>query len=88
MVASEDFWTEGSYIEFQFPASGYYSPANADNPTSENIAGRGVGGYCWSSSLWTGGSYARRLYFNLDNAHVGRYVPGYRFPLRLVRVKE
>ena len=88
MVASEDFWTEGSYVEFQFPASGYYSPANADNPTSENITSRGVNGYCWSSSLWTGGSGARYLDFNLHNANVGRYVPGNRFPLRLVRVKE
>ena len=88
MVASEDFWTEGSYIEFQFPASGYYSPANADNPTSENITGRGFDGYCWSSSLWTGGSRARHLYFSLDYAHVGHYVPGHRFPLRLVRVQK
>ena len=88
MVASEDFWTEGSYIEFQFPASGYYSPANADNPTSENITYRGVNGYCWSSSLWTGGSYARHLGFGLNNANVYRNVPGNRFPLRLVRVKE
>ena len=88
MVASEDFWTEGSYVEFQFPASGYYSPANADNPTSENITGRGVGGCCWSSSLWTGGSHARHLSFNLNNAHVPHNVPGNRFPLRLVRVQE
>ena len=88
MVASEDFWTEGSYIEFQFPASGYYSPANADNPTSENITYRGVGGYCWSSSLWTGGSDARSLYFNLLNASVNHNVPGHRFPLRLVRVQK
>ena len=88
MVASEDFWKEGSYIEFQFPASGYYSPANADNPTPENITHRGVNGYCWSSSLWTGGSNARGLYFGLNDADVGRNVPGNRFPLRLVRVKE
>ena len=88
MVASEDFWTEGSYIEFQFPASGYYSPANADNPTSENITYRGVNGYCWSSSLWTGGSNARFLNFSLNDARVYHYVPGRRFPLRLVRVKE
>ena len=88
MVASEDFWTEGSYIEFQFPASGYYSPANADNPTSENITYRGVNGYCWSSSLWTGGSRARYLLFGLGNAYVGRLVPGNRFPLRFVKVSE
>ena len=87
MVASEDFWKDG-FIEFKFPASGYYSPANADNPTPENITGRGVNGYCWSSSLWTGGSNARYLSFHLSNAYVDRNVPGYRFPLRLVRVKE
>ena len=73
---------------FKFPASGYYSPANADNPTPENITGRGVGGYCWSSSLWTGGSLARGLHFGLTNANVSHYVPGGGFPLRLVRVKE
>ena len=88
MVASEDFWTEGSYIEFQFPASGYYSPANADNPTSENITYRGVSGCCWSSSLWPGGSTARNLGFSLNSANVSHNVPGHRFPLRLVRVKE
>ena len=87
MVASEDFWKDG-FIEFKFPALGYYSPANADNPTSENITNRGVGGYCWSSSLWTGGSGARYLNFYLNGATVGRNVPGGRFPLRLVRVKE
>ena len=52
------------------------------------ITNRGVNGYCWSSSLWTGGSNARCLYFGLNNAGVGHGVPGYRFPLRLVRVKE
>ena len=87
MVASEDFWKDG-FIEFKFPASGYYSPANADNPTPENITHRGVNGYCWSSSLWTGGSGARTLHFNLHGANVSHIVPGSRFPLRLVRVKE
>lgn len=52
------------------------------------ITNRGVNGYCWSSSLWTGGSYARYLDFYLNDANVGHYVPGHRFPLRLVRVKE
>ena len=52
------------------------------------ITNRGVNGYCWSASLWTGGSSARYLLFNLSGAHVSRDVPGYRFPLRLVRVKE
>lgn len=52
------------------------------------ITNRGVNGYCWSSSLWTGGSHARYLAFYLNNAYVSHLVPGYRFPLRLVRVKE
>ena len=86
-VAQEAFWKDG-FIEFQFPASGYYSPENAGNPTSENITNRGVYGYCWSSSLWTGGSYTRFLSFTLDNANVYRNVPGNRFPLRFVKVSE
>ena len=81
------FWRDG-FIEFKFPASGYYSPENAGNPLPENITGRGVNGFCWSSSLWTGGSNARSLAFNLDDTLVGRYVPGHRFPLRLVKVAE
>ena len=52
------------------------------------ITNRGVNGYCWSSSLWTGGSYARHLNFYLYDAYVFHSVPGHRFPLRLVRVKE
>ena len=52
------------------------------------ITNRGVNGFCWSSSLWTGGSNARSLAFNLDDTLVGRYVPGHRFPLRLVKVAE
>ncbi|MUU02811.1 hypothetical protein [Alistipes sp.] len=81
------FWRDG-FIEFKFPASGYYSPENVGNPLPENITGRGVNGFCWSSSLWTGGSNARSLAFNLDDTLVGRYVPGHRFPLRLVKVAE
>ena len=42
-VADETFWQDG-FIEFQFPASGYYSPENAGNPTPENITHRGVYG--------------------------------------------
>ena len=88
MVASEDFWTEGSYIEFQFPASGYYTSANADNPTPENITTHGVDGFCWSSSLWTEGSLAWCLSFSPDRALVSRYAVGDRFPVRLVRVQK
>ena len=88
-VADETFWQDG-FIEFQFPASGYYSPENAGNPTPEKITHRGVYGYCWVSSLWTGDSDsgARFLGFYLNDAHVGHSVPGSRFPLRLVKVSE
>ena len=88
-VADETFWQDG-FIEFQFPASGYYSPENAGNPTPENITHRGGYGYCWVSSLWTGDSDsgARFLGFYLNDAHVGHSVPGSRFPLRLVKVSE
>ena len=88
-VADETFWQDG-FIEFQFPASGYYSPENAGNPTPENITHRGVYGYCWVSSLWTGDSDsgARFLGFYLNDAHVGHSVPGSRFPFRLVKVSE
>ena len=81
------FWRDG-FIEFKFPASGYYSPENAGNPTPENITNRGVYGYCWASSLWTEGSGAHYLSFYLSGAHVSHYIPGYRFPLRLVKVAE
>ena len=81
------FWRDG-FIEFKFPASGYYSPEKAGNPLPENITGRGGNGFCWSASLRTGGSNARSLAFNLDDTLVGRYVPGHRFPLRLVKVAE
>ena len=87
MVVQEAFWKDG-FIEFKLPASSGYSPENAGNPTSENITNRGVYGYCWSSSLWTGGSYTRFLSFTLDNANVYRNVPGNRFPLRFVKVSE
>lgn len=85
-VADEAFWKEG-FVEFLFPASGYYAPA-IDQPTSENISNRGVNGTCWSSSLWVKDSDSRYLNFNLINAHVGHNTVGDRFPLRLVRVQK
>ena len=86
-VADEAFWKDG-FIEFQFPASGYYAPNVTPDTGTDNIMNRGVNGCCWSSSLWTGGSSARDLSFNLNHAYVNRLVPGYRFPLRFVKVSE
>ena len=40
------FWRDG-FIEFKFPASGYYAP-EIGQPTPENITYRGVNGYCLS----------------------------------------
>ena len=84
-VASESFWENG-YIEFKFPASGYY-PAGG----SSAISSRGVNGYCWSSSYWSGAgdsSQARSLLFHLHDARVIHGDVGHRIPLRLVRVEE
>ena len=86
-VVQEAFWKDG-FIEFKFPASGHYSPANADNPTTENITNRGVDGFCWSSSLCMEGSHARYLHICLNYANVDHNIPGYRFPLRFVKVSE
>ena len=80
------FWRDG-FIEFKFPASGYYK-SEIDQPTLDNITGLGVNGYCCSSSLWVGGLHIRNLNFSLNNANVGRLVVGCRFPLRLVKVSE
>ena len=86
-VAQEAFWKDG-FIEFKFPASGFYSPENADNPTTENITNRGVDGFCWSSSLCMEGSHARYLHICLNYANVDHNIPGHRFPLRFVKVSE
>ena len=86
-VADEAFWKDG-FIEFQFPASGYYTPGNAGNPTPENISFCGINGFCWSSSLRTGSSNACRMHFYLSGACVSHHVPGNRFPLRFVKVSE
>ena len=86
-VADEAFWKEG-FIEFQFPASGYYVPENADDPTPENITDRGVHGYCWASSLWTGGSHVYDLRFSLNNAHMDHSALDNKYSLRLVKVSE
>ena len=80
------FWRDG-FIEFKFPASGYYK-SEIDQPTLDNITGLGVNGYCCSSSLWVGSLHIRNLNFSLNNANVGRLVVGCRFPLRLVKVSE
>ena len=80
------FWRDG-FIEFKFPASGYYAP-EIGQPTPENITYRGVNGYCWSSSLWTGGSHVYDLRFSLNNAHMDHSALDNKYSLRLVKVSE
>ena len=80
------FWRDG-FIEFKFPASGYYAP-EIGQPTPENITYRGVNGYCRSSSLWTGGSHVYDLRFSLNNAHMDHNALDNKYSLRLVKVSE
>ena len=84
-VADETFWADG-YIEFKFPASGYYKPEIDQLP--ENITNRGVSVLYCSSSLLDEDSSTLTLDFNLYNASVGYGAIGGRFPLRLVKVSE
>ena len=89
-VAQEAFWKDG-FIEFKFPASGYYAPGVTPDASKDNISHRGVNGFCWASSLWSGaadGSQARNLDFHLSDAFVGFHAVGRRFPLRFVKVSE
>ena len=80
------FWRDG-FIEFKFPASGYYAP-EIGQPIPENITYRGVNGYCRSSSLWTGGSHVYDLRFSLNNAHMDHSALDNKYSLRLVKVSE
>ena len=79
-IADEAFWADG-YIEYTFPASGYYHYQN------NNLTNRGVNGYCWSSSR-NSETNARNLNFNLNNANVNNNNVGNKFPLRLVKVSQ
>ena len=83
-VADEAFWKDG-FIEFQFPASGYYEESVIPDSGNDNIFARGVMGSCWSSSLCNN---ARGLIFTLYDADIYCHGIDRRFPLRLVKVSE
>ncbi|WP_071134980.1 hypothetical protein [Millionella massiliensis] len=87
-VAQESFWAEGSYIEFKFPASGFYSEGTQPDGSGSNITYRGVGGYCWSSTIWPSNLSARTFNFFLSGANEGNYGITCHIPLRFVRVEE
>ena len=86
LVGNNSFWAEDC-IEFKFPASGYYPLGTTPDGMNDNISRRGVYGYCWSSSLWDGGTGVRDLGFGLYDAGVSHGALGDRFPLRLVKVE-
>ena len=83
-VAQEAFWKDG-FIEFKFPASGYYEESVIPDSGNDNIFARGVMGCCWSSSLCTN---ARGLIFTLYDADIYCHGIDRRFPLRFVKVSE
>lgn len=85
-VAQESFWTEGSYIEFKFPASGIYSSGVIPDPDDDNITHRGIGGYCWSSSLMRGTEHAYNLDAFVANTSVRHGAKDIVYPLRFVKV--
>lgn len=85
-VAQETFWTEG-FIEFKFPASGYYNVQYANNPTPENITNRGLGSYCWSTSHWSE-SQIYHMTFGPNSVYMAHSSPGCLFTLRMVKATE
>ena len=86
-VAQEAFWRDG-FIEFKFPASGYYEKSVIPDSGNDNIFARGVMGCCWSSSLCNNSTNARGLIFTLYDADIYSHGINRRFPLRLVKVSE
>lgn len=87
-IAQESFWTEGSYIEFKFPASGIYdSGVLIPNPPAvDNVINRGIGGYCWSNTLKCGTEHAYNLDAFIANTSIRHGGLAQKFPLRFVKV--
>lgn len=87
-IAQESFWTEGSYIEFKFPASGIYdSGVLIPNPPAvDNVINRGIGGYCWSNTLKRGTEHAYNLDAFIANTSIRHGGLAQKFPLRFVKV--
>ena len=84
-VANESFWSEGSYIEFKVPASGYYMDVIPDN-VDDNSHNRGVFGVFWSSTLKEAQT-AYRFGIFITNTGVGwNKTDNYYLPLRFVKV--
>ena len=82
------FWRDG-FIEFKFPASGFYNPNVISNTEIDNVSSRGVSGFCWASSFGNEvDMQACNLHFNLNDTGVFSRDVAYRFPLRLVKVSE
>ena len=82
----EEFWTEGSYIEFKFPASGWYTSKPTESPDEDNILNLGVYGYAWSSSIIQD-SNAYYFAYSLDLADIYNNAFKLVYPLRLVKAE-
>lgn len=79
------FWHDG-YIEFKFPASGYYTSKSEIDSNTCTL--RGINGHVWSSTLWNSNQTARYLLMSLVDAGLSHYPASYLFSLRLVKVSE
>lgn len=84
-VAQESFWTDG-YIEFKFPAVGYYD--KIPDAESDNIVNRGTFACHWGSSIIEQQN-TFRMNFGVGDGAVNYGSPeDYYYSLRLVRVQE
>lgn len=81
-VANDSFWSDGSYIEYKFPAVGYYK--SEPSSTKDNITARGFAGPIWTSTMESERN-AYEIWVGLNNGNVGPYAKTNYFQLRFVK---
>lgn len=85
-VAKESFW-ESDYIEFKFPASGYFYPRSWGTGLMQQ--GKSRYGNCWSSTIVANRTSANALTFNVHQGEIAfSGLSTNYFPLRMVKVEE
>lgn len=78
------FWHDG-YIEFKFPATGYYM----GNSTTSDIVDKGTSCFYWGTTLLlNNASLAKVIDFTIYHASIGQHKLEFNLPLRLVKVSE
>lgn len=88
-VADEGFWSEGSYIEYKFPAAGYYSAGVDPDDTPDNILEKGSSGYhVLSTTVNADNSEFYRLGFINQCADIVSMKLDASIPLHFVKVEE